>query len=131
MPIREPSSFRKAYAWHRAALADPDHPRSDGYPEAGWYQTKMVKGGPWVPVLIRIVSVTDDETGELTEPEHLVCEVDGIAKSPRTMERLWTHLRPISKAEYDSLVGRCLFDPAMSNPTKKINLMKEAIGPNG
>jgi hypothetical protein len=101
--IRRPSTFTETYAWHRAAVGDPDAPRDNDLPEAGWFKMKRVSGGPWVPAEIRLVQVTDPDTGELAEPERFVATVDGLPADPVA---IWSRVVPITRAEYLSLVER-------------------------
>lgn len=100
--IRQPTSRLAALRWWRQAIADPSTPRHDGEPQAGFYRMRKVKGGPFLPVEIRIASVTDDE-GELTEPETIEAEVNGW---PEDAERIWTYCTPISRAEFMALQER-------------------------
>jgi hypothetical protein len=85
-----------------------------------------VRGGPYVPVRIFVVREIDD-IGELTGPEIMMAEVEGKVRRP---ENLWLRLTPISRGQYDALVRRVTTDPAMADPMKAINLMKEAKGPS-
>lgn len=124
--IRQPSRFRQIYGWYLAALSGLAPATHDGLPEAGWFKMKLVQGGPWVPVRIWLDQVIDPETGDLADDEILFCEVSGEAVPRSRMEEVWTYLIPIQSADFEALTGR-----VMSDPTKKINLMMEAIGPNG
>lgn len=108
--IRQPSSAAQIYAWHRAALNGEAPEVHDGIPEAGWYKTRLVKGGPFVPVKIWVEREIDWDTGELASPERLVCDCDGQRRDPA---RLWTYLTPISRDEYAALVARRENLPAM------------------
>lgn len=62
---------------------------------------RRVKGGPWVPVLIWCEQITD-EYGDLTQDEVIRADVFGDAEDPA---KIWTHLRPITKDEYDRLTA--------------------------
>jgi hypothetical protein len=123
--IRQPTSLMKVLAWWREAIRSPEAiPRHPSDPEAGFYRVKLAKGGAWVPVNIYLYQAIDDETGELAEPEKLICELgwDGERVNPL---RLWTHVEPISRAEFVRLMA------VKRDGTKKINLMKRATLPNG
>ncbi len=109
--IRQPSPMSRLYAWHRAALAGLNPPQHEGLPECGWYQRKMVKGGPWVPVRIFVQRDIDPETCELTGPERLVADVDGTICDPGPH---WTHLTPISRGKYHDMLQRRATVPAMA-----------------
>ena len=124
--MRRPSSISQLYAWHRAALAGDAPPQHDGIPEAGWYRTRLVRGGPWVPVEIRVEREIDITTGELAAPERLVCEVDGMRRNPAS---IWTNLQPISRADFDALSARREAIPAMAATMARLDLTEKAIRP--
>lgn len=124
--IRQPSTAAQLYSWWKAALSDPTLPRSDGLPECGWYRTRLVRGGPWVPVRIFIIRDIDPDSGELTGPERYGCECDGESRSA---ERLWTYLTPISKAEFDRLTQLRTSIPAMAATMTRIDLSLEPVRP--
>lgn len=108
--IRQPSTAAQLYAWHADAVRNGVTMVHDGWPECGWYCTRLVKGGPFVPVKIWVEREVDWDTGELLGPERMVCDCDGQRRDP---ERLWSFLKPISKADYDALVARREALPAM------------------
>lgn len=126
MKMRRPTRFMQAYAWHQAAIDGRNPPRHPDYPECGWFKTKRVAGGPWLPACIWIVSLVDPETGDLVAPETLLCEVDGRETDPAAA---WTYLRPIPREEYEALVEARA--RGGEDPRKKINLMRKVVGPNG
>lgn len=119
--IRRPTSLVQAYDWHRRALRGEDVDMFDGLPEAGWYKMQRVKGGPYVPVEIRIVSEIDPQTLELTEPERFIAIAEGETFNPAGV---WTYLRPISKAEHDALVERHRTDLDMAATRIALDLTK-------
>ena len=123
--MRVPSPASQLYAWHRAALAGDNPPIHDGLAECGFYKTKIVRGGPWAAVEIKVERDIDFETGELTAPERLVAICDGERRNPAN---LWTYLTPISRDEHRALIGG---QGKTYDLQKKINLMKGAVGPNG
>ncbi len=108
--IRQPSSLLELYAWHNAALAARASGLACGLavhadePQCGWYRTRRVRGGPWIPARIFLERTIDPETGELADDERLVCEVGGVRRDPWAA---WQSLakRPITRAEYDRLVA--------------------------
>lgn len=102
--MRRPTPAARLYAHHSAAVRGEVPPVHDGMPECGWYKRRIVKGGPWVPVRIFVERDIDPETGELLGPERLVADVDG--KRDDYPARHWTHLAPITRAEYDALIRR-------------------------
>lgn len=90
------------YAWHRKALAGLGHAYLEE-PQAGWFKTKLVKHGPWVPARIWLTSFTD-EHGDLIEDEAFWCEVNG---SPRDAYWEWHYLcrYPISEDEFHYMLA--------------------------
>ena len=52
-------------------------PIYDGEPQAGHYQTRRVRGGPWLPVIVWWHKGERDEAGDLLEDEGYRCEIDG------------------------------------------------------
>lgn len=110
--IRQPSTYRALYAWHRAALAGAAPPIHDGMPECGWYRLRRSRGGAWLPARIWCHQEIDHATGELTADEYLRAEVDGIEKSPLV---IWTYLTPISRADFDRLTDQLLRVPGLLN----------------
>jgi hypothetical protein len=62
-------------------------------PEPGHYTTRLVKGGPLVPVLIWLEDGERDEVGELLGDQRLMCLVNG---EPRDPMQEWAHLKPCS-----------------------------------
>ncbi len=126
--IRQPSRVADLYAWHRAALAGDAPPIHDGDPQCGWFKTRAVKGGPWVPARIWITRDLDPETFELAGDETFACEIDGARRSA---EASWTYLahHPISKADHDALITTIAATPAMQASRTKIDLTKEPMRP--
>lgn len=120
--IRQPSSMRSLYAWHRAAVAGEAPPRHDGIPEAGWFKTRIVRGGPFVPVEIMVERQIDIETGELASDERLVAIVEGQSRNPAS---LWTHLTPISRDEFEALEQRQSDLPVMQATHARMDLSQE------
>ncbi|GLS88054.1 hypothetical protein GCM10010873_30280 [Cypionkella aquatica] len=104
-------------------MAPPIH---DALPEAGFYKTKLVRGGPWAAVEIKIERDVDLETGELTAPERLFAICDG---ERRNAARLWTYLTPISREEHRALLQRREFIPAMAATRATIDLSEAPVCP--
>ena len=79
-------------------MAGNNPPMHDGDPQCGWYRSRLIKGGPPVPVAIWMHQPVDDD-GELTDQEALKCTVLGKERDPF---ELWTWVcgDPISKNEY-------------------------------
>lgn len=109
MPIRQPTP--DPLRWWRFALMDPSTPRHDADPQPGFYARRYTKGGPLVPVEVRLVQEIDEATGELTAPERI--EADELGR-PKNAHDIWTRLRPVTRAEFDALVERHRTDHRMS-----------------
>ena len=105
--MRWPSSRAQLYAeWRRMLALDGERrsgesPINDWFPMPGWYRTRFVKGGPPVPVLIWCERDIDMETGELTDDERILYEIDGQRrwKLPETLV-----YHAISRAAYDRIM---------------------------
>jgi hypothetical protein len=124
--IRQPSTFRQLYGWWVAATRGENPPRHEGDPQCGWYQCKLVKGGPWVPARVWCEQMICEETGELTEPERLLCEIDGQRRDPATW---WIRLRPITRAEYETLVHNATTIPAMRATLARVDTSAAPMRP--
>ncbi|WYK05445.1 hypothetical protein DWF04_005935 [Cereibacter sphaeroides f. sp. denitrificans] len=124
--IRQPSSAKQLYAWWNAALSNPDMPRHEGIPEAGFYKTRLCRGGPWVPVRLYVEREIDPETGELLGPERIVAECEG---ERRRAEPLWLHLQPISRAEFDEITERPASIPCMAATRAAVDLTATPMRP--
>jgi hypothetical protein len=125
--IRQPTPVARLYAWHRAALAGRRPPVHEGDPHCGWYKTRLVKGGPFVPASISITREVD-ANGELTCDEKLVCEVNGERRDPA---RAWLSIckNPISRAEYVELQALQQRHPEMAATHAPIRLRAGQIRP--
>lgn len=126
--IRQPTPEAEAYRWWRQALVDASTPRHDGEPQPGFYKRRMVKGGPWVPVEIRLEQEIDPETGELVADEYLAAEQLGWSQDP---VRIWTHLRPIPRDEYDDLLERHRAEDRMAATHVAFDVSETPILPGG
>ncbi len=97
--MRRPTPSHELYAWYEKALRGEVVPMHEMEPHPGFYRRRLVKGGPWVPASIWMDQPTDPETGELTGPEELRAEVNGVPEDPALV---WTYVcaNPISETEY-------------------------------
>lgn len=104
-------------------------PRID-IPEAGFYRTKLARGGPWCGVRIWFGAPPDPETGELLDRSHRwQAEINGNACD---IDAVWPHVagRFIDKAEYEYLVALSkhakTYAPEMpeAEPTRGIDFNK-------
>jgi hypothetical protein len=123
--MRQPSTYAQLHAWWSEAIRNPDLPRSDGFPEAGFYRLQHVRGGPYVPVRI-FVEREVNEHGELDGPERLVADVAGERRDPCG---LWLRLTPISRAEHAAITARAAM-PGAPDPTRPLNVMRTPKGPS-
>lgn len=126
MPIRQPTSWHTAHAWWRAALRDPRTPRHEGEPQPGYYARRAVKNGPLLPVRVFIDQRIDPETGELADDETIRAEELGRQIDP---VRIWTHLRPISRAQHDALVDQHRVDHRMAATHAAIDITTQPMRP--
>lgn len=124
--IRQPTPLKALYAWHRAAIAGEAPPMHEGAPECGWFKTRIVKGGPWVAVEIKVEREIDIETGELAGDERLIALVDGVRRNPAS---IWTHLTPISREEFEALKRRQADLPEMQATHVRMDLSQEPVRP--
>lgn len=127
--MRRPTPFTQLYAWHRAYMAGENPERHETEAHAGWYKTRLIKQGPWVPVRIFVDRDIDPITGELMDDERLLIEVEGIVKGD-PLDR-WTWLTPISRKEYMHLMDYRLRDPRMLDGRQKIDLSEAPTLPQG
>ena len=126
--MRRPTPHDQAYAWHTNALKgvygdeiviNPDEPK------CGWYQRRLVKGGPMVPARIWLFSETDTGTGELLDEELLQCEVNG-ERADATEQ--WSYLasHPITEQQFRYLTA--LAEYARTHmPTHPLANPREAV----
>lgn len=128
--IRQPSSFTRLYAWHKAAICGEHAPRHEGWPECGWFKMRYVKNGPWVPVRIFVDRDMDPDTGELTRDENLRIEIEGIDNGDDPA-RWWTYLTTITQAEFNRLMDAPLRDPRMMDGRARIDLSHTPTHPKG
>lgn len=123
--MRQPTPDSAAYAWWRSALAGQKPPMHDGDPQCGFYRRKLVKGGPWVPATIYLVSEQDEETGELTGDEQFACLLNGKPADPHD-QWSWLCANPITLAEYRDLQHRNNAIAASAAPPRALDLLRVA-----
>ena len=86
--LRFPTPKGKLFAWHTNALLGiygDEITVFNEEPECGFFKTRMVKGGPFVPARIWMVQPVD-ESGELIADEVMQAEINGKFATP---ERVW------------------------------------------
>lgn len=74
-------------------------------PQPGYYRTRLIKGGPTVPVRILQSCPIDPEFGFPTErsrPLYALCLGDWYDPL-----RIWPYCVPISLEEFETMEGRC------------------------
>ncbi len=129
--MRGPTPWRIAYAWFVAAIEGMAPPITSE-PQPGFFERRLVKGGPFVGARIWLHQEICAETGELMADEYLRCEVDGIEMDA---EDQWTWLagKPITEARYrylsglrDWAAGFSPDDPA-ANPSRPLNALETPI----
>lgn len=130
--MRQPTDPVSALSWWRAALAGELPLIHESEPQPGLYKMRLVRGGPWVPVLIEIDQSIDPETGELITDEKLRAEVDGRPADPY---EIWTRcaFHPVTEQEFQYMHDAATWDrrhdpgaPA-ANPHSKIDHLKTPI----
>ena len=88
-------------------------------PVAGFYKRRLVKGGPWVGVELKLAPSADpsDPSNEMDRSPRWQALVCGVEADPyETWISCCSH--PISKDEYDNMTVK-------SDPFTKINLRDE------
>jgi len=96
--VRRPTPRRELYKWHTSAILGGHPEIHDGDPQCGWYRTRLVKGGPYVPAVIWCHQPVD-QSGRLTDDEVFKCKIYRKVFDPMTA---WTWLAhdPITESAY-------------------------------
>lgn len=110
--IRQPTPVARLYAWHRACLAGKRPATTEEDIQCGWFRTRMVRGGPWVPAKIWVYRELDLTTGELTCDETFCALIDGERRDPLVVWN-WVNGNPISKEQFDALCELRAGEPGM------------------
>jgi hypothetical protein len=128
--MRKPSTSFGVLTWHRQALIDKDlHLEIEGEfetPQCGFFQTRLCRGGPYVPARIYIVQDYDHETEELISDEIYICEIGGRqCDAAETWH--WLFRQPITEERYEFMIAsrdwsldHAPHEP-IANPRKPIN----------
>lgn len=126
--MRRPSTEAELYDWHARALRGEPVPIHVNEPHCGWFKTKFVRGGPWVPARVWCAQEIDPETGELTGDETLLCEVDGQRRDPVAA---WVSFcgGAISRAEYEALLRERDVNPTMAATMVRVDLSRNPVRP--
>ena len=124
--MRKPSTFMQSHSWWLDALAGKESPRHDGLPECGYYRMKLVKGGPWVPVQVKLSQDIEFDTGELAAPERYIAVYED-----RNVDAalIWYRLDPISHIEFIRLKTRIGRDERLQASMVKLDLTEAPTRP--
>lgn len=100
-PVEDP------YAWHRRALAGIKQEIDGETPSSGWFQRRLVKDGPMVPVRITVIQEIGDD-GELLGPLVFEALEDG---KPVKARDIWTWVadQPISEQDYEFMMAKIAY----------------------
>jgi hypothetical protein len=126
--MREPSTNATALAWYYRALNDKslhlDLEIDYSEPQAGWFETRLKSGGPFVPARIWLEQEVCEVTGELLSDEILKCQINGREFDPIDgWERIAAN--PIMQSKFNFMVANAEYakdyaphEPA-ANPYKR------------
>lgn len=124
--MRKPTPESEALKWWRQALEGVSPPPINEQPECGFYERRLVKGGPLVPVAIWLEQAID-AGGYLLEPEIIRCVVNGKLDDAVNQ---WGYCcaSPITKARYHEMRRKIEFerdnpDSHLINPRQRIDLL--------
>jgi len=129
--MRQPTPRDELYAWHTNAMMGRLAEAPAVYneePECGWFKTRLVRGGPFVPARIWLYQPTDAD-GQLTGPEVLQAELNGEYAAPQTV---WERSsgNPISEHEFQYMTDLAAHlaehapDDPLANPRQRIDPFK-------
>lgn len=124
--MRKPSTFMQSHGWWLDALAGKEPPRHDGLPECGYYRMRHVKGGPWVPVQVKLSQDIEFDTGELAAPERYIAVYEDW-NVDATM--IWDRLDPISHIEFIRLKASIGRDERLQASMVKLDLTETPTRP--
>ncbi len=102
--MRRPTPRDVAWDWHSRALRGEKVPIHDSTPQCGYYLTRLVARGAYVPGSIWLEQIIDPETGELLEDERYRAEILGEEVEPNDAW-LWLSKRPICRLFYLEKLG--------------------------
>lgn len=108
--MRRPTTADDAMAYHRAAQRGGRPPVFADDPQPGFYWLRRHKGGPRVPVEIRLIQDIDPETGELASDEWCAAIVGpagahSVVRAQDEVESVWMSCanKALSRSEYFAL----------------------------
>ena len=133
--LRWPTPTEELYRWWKNALLEGRGKEIvivNEEPECGWFKTRLVKNGPYVPARIWMYQPTDAETGELVADEIMQAEINGAFANPiSAWERLCAH--PITEQEWQYMTATVTWakdhapDHPLSDPSKPIDNLKTIL----
>lgn len=116
--IRRPTPHATLYQWHNLALTGARVPITSD-PQCGYFLRatgrRNDKATRYIPASIYVDALVDAETGDLTGPEILRCEIGGAQKDPAE-EWTWLAGKPITRKEYQRLVAERAFGGVALEP---------------
>jgi hypothetical protein len=105
--MRNPTTAAAVLEWHTEAMRQIDmrlpHDVVNDDPQCGWFECRLVAGGPMLPARIWMEDDIEDVTGELLDEPKLRCQVVFVDKDPI---EFWSSLakRPITQERYDQMM---------------------------
>jgi hypothetical protein len=127
--MRSPTTPDKVFGFFWRALAGEQQDVIESEPQAGWYQLRRVKRGPWLPVKIWLVQEAGDD-GELLAPEVLKATLDGDEIDPRDVWQ-WCCTHPIASHHFDYLTAlrawQRINEPDRWDPFKPVDMTETPI----
>ena len=101
---RLPTPRDIAYAWHARAIRGEKVSIHEGDPQCGYYLTRLVARGAFVPGSIWLEQIVCPETGELLSDERYRAEILGEEVDAGDAW-IWLAKRPICKLFYMEKLG--------------------------
>lgn len=102
--MRKPTPHDVLFDWHRRALNGERPPIWESHPQCGFFLTRLVARGAYVPGSIWVEQIIDPETGDLIADERYRAEILGEEVEP-VDAWLWLSKRPICKLFYLEKLG--------------------------
>ena len=102
MKMRQPLTGDEMFAWYHQKMRGERPPTHLEEPHAGFFKTRLVRGGPFVPACIWWEQEIDD-AGELLSEPVLRCHIDGRERAPIDVWS-WLAGRAVDEDEYTRLL---------------------------
>lgn len=132
--VRSVPRVKDPMDWWREELQFPGQPLPE-IPQCGFYQRRLVRGGPWVPARIWREPDIDPVSGQDTGRDLLLCEVGGRRRDAYG-EFASLAMNPIKASDfhYDKAVAdharAFLPNDPKANPTKPIDILSHPVPQN-